>query len=288
MGANIWNLSARRTESLSKADADRRNQLMLESPSRSDGDLLRLLSGGDEKAFVEFYRKHQGMVLPLRAPDERQNRNCRRSNAGRIRGGDELGRSLRQRARVGGGVSVWNRPEFRAAGFGAGEAVCNRVGRSGRRLRGPAARDQRRNRTYSATWRRTSASKRCARRCWRCRRPIARWWCCAICTNETTPRRRARWDARLERCDRGCIGRGRCWPRRCAPVRGVRYERKSCELLEGLRALAADGPREAPRTSKNGSGRSFDRQNRRRNADDLGACVRCCGRCRNCAVGVGS
>ena len=35
---------------------------MLESPSRSDGDLLRLLSGGDEGAFVEFYRKHQGMV----------------------------------------------------------------------------------------------------------------------------------------------------------------------------------------------------------------------------------
>ena len=36
---------------------------MLESPSRSDGDLLRLLSGGDEKAFLEFYRKHQGMVF---------------------------------------------------------------------------------------------------------------------------------------------------------------------------------------------------------------------------------
>jgi RNA polymerase sigma-70 factor (ECF subfamily) len=63
MSANIWNLSARRAESLSKADADRRNQLMLESPSRSDGDLLRLLSGGDEKAFVEFYRRHQGMVF---------------------------------------------------------------------------------------------------------------------------------------------------------------------------------------------------------------------------------
>jgi RNA polymerase sigma-70 factor (ECF subfamily) len=62
MTANIWNLSARRGESLSKADADRRNQLMLESPSRSDGDLLRLLSGGDERAFVEFYRKHQSLV----------------------------------------------------------------------------------------------------------------------------------------------------------------------------------------------------------------------------------
>jgi RNA polymerase sigma-70 factor (ECF subfamily) len=60
--SNIWNLSARRGESLSKADADRRNQLMLESPSRSDGDLLRLLSGGDEKAFLEFYRRHQGVV----------------------------------------------------------------------------------------------------------------------------------------------------------------------------------------------------------------------------------
>jgi len=61
MGTNIWNFSARRGESLSKADADRRNQLM-ESPSRSDGDLLRLLSGGDEQAFIEFYRKHQGVV----------------------------------------------------------------------------------------------------------------------------------------------------------------------------------------------------------------------------------
>ena len=36
---------------------------MLESPSHSDGDLLRLLSGGDEKAFLEFYRKHQGVVF---------------------------------------------------------------------------------------------------------------------------------------------------------------------------------------------------------------------------------
>ena len=62
MSENIWNLSRRGAESLSKADADRRNQLMLDSPSHSDGDLLRLLSGGDEKAFIEFYRKHQGAV----------------------------------------------------------------------------------------------------------------------------------------------------------------------------------------------------------------------------------
>jgi RNA polymerase sigma-70 factor, ECF subfamily len=62
MAAKIWNLSVGPAESISKADADRRNQLMLESPSRSDGDLLRLLSGGDEKAFLEFYRKHQGVV----------------------------------------------------------------------------------------------------------------------------------------------------------------------------------------------------------------------------------
>ncbi len=62
MASNIWNLSRRRGESLSKADAGRRNQLMLESPSRSDGDLLRLLSGGDEKAFIHFYRKYQGLV----------------------------------------------------------------------------------------------------------------------------------------------------------------------------------------------------------------------------------
>ena len=63
MGTNIWNFSAPWAESLSKADADRRNQLMLESPSHSDGDLLRLLSSGDERAFVEFYRKHQGIVF---------------------------------------------------------------------------------------------------------------------------------------------------------------------------------------------------------------------------------
>src|SRR5271154_5812576 len=62
MGANFWNLSARAGESISKADADRRNLLMLESPSLSDGDLLRLLSGGDETAFIEFYRRHQGVV----------------------------------------------------------------------------------------------------------------------------------------------------------------------------------------------------------------------------------
>src|ERR1700677_3109989 len=62
MASNIWNLSMRRGESLSKADADRRNQLMLESPSHSDGDLLRLLSTGDEGAFLEFYRRHQGVV----------------------------------------------------------------------------------------------------------------------------------------------------------------------------------------------------------------------------------
>jgi RNA polymerase sigma-70 factor, ECF subfamily len=62
MAKSIWNLSAPRGESLSKADADRRNQLMLESPSHCDGDLLRLLSGGDEKAFIEFYRRHQGFV----------------------------------------------------------------------------------------------------------------------------------------------------------------------------------------------------------------------------------
>ncbi len=62
MSEIIWNLSGRAAESLSKADADRRNQLMLESPSHSDGDLLRLLSGGDEGAFLEFYRRHQGLV----------------------------------------------------------------------------------------------------------------------------------------------------------------------------------------------------------------------------------
>jgi len=35
---------------------------MLESPSHSDDDLLRLISKGHEPAFVEFYRRHQGSV----------------------------------------------------------------------------------------------------------------------------------------------------------------------------------------------------------------------------------
>ncbi len=35
---------------------------MLDSPSHSDDDLLRLLSEGNEEAFLEFYRRHQGVV----------------------------------------------------------------------------------------------------------------------------------------------------------------------------------------------------------------------------------
>jgi RNA polymerase sigma-70 factor (ECF subfamily) len=35
---------------------------MLESPSHSDDDLLRLISKGHEPAFVQFYRKHQRAV----------------------------------------------------------------------------------------------------------------------------------------------------------------------------------------------------------------------------------
>ena len=35
---------------------------MLESPSHSDDDLLRLISRGHEPAFVQFYRKHQRAV----------------------------------------------------------------------------------------------------------------------------------------------------------------------------------------------------------------------------------
>src|ERR1700733_8487542 len=35
---------------------------MLESPSHSDDDLLRLIAKGHESAFVEFYRKHQRSV----------------------------------------------------------------------------------------------------------------------------------------------------------------------------------------------------------------------------------
>lgn len=35
---------------------------MLESPSHSDDDLLRLISRGDEHAFLSFYRRHHGAV----------------------------------------------------------------------------------------------------------------------------------------------------------------------------------------------------------------------------------
>lgn len=62
MAAKFWNFSAIGAESLSNADADRRNQLMLESPFHSDGDLLRLLSEGKEEAFIAFYCRHQGAV----------------------------------------------------------------------------------------------------------------------------------------------------------------------------------------------------------------------------------
>jgi RNA polymerase sigma-70 factor, ECF subfamily len=36
---------------------------MLDSPSHSDNDLLRLISAGNERAFLAFYRKHQGSVF---------------------------------------------------------------------------------------------------------------------------------------------------------------------------------------------------------------------------------
>jgi RNA polymerase sigma-70 factor, ECF subfamily len=36
---------------------------MQDSPSHSDDDLLRLISAGNEKAFLAFYRKHQGAVF---------------------------------------------------------------------------------------------------------------------------------------------------------------------------------------------------------------------------------
>ena len=115
---------------------------MLESPSRSDGDLLRLLSSGDERAFRRVLSQTSRRGVSVRAADERQNRNCRRGNAGRFHGGDEVGETLRQRARLGGGVFVWDRAEFRAAGFGARAALYNGAGRSGRRVRGRAAAEQ--------------------------------------------------------------------------------------------------------------------------------------------------
>jgi RNA polymerase sigma-70 factor (ECF subfamily) len=36
---------------------------MLDSPSLSDDGLLRLIASGDERAFLEFYRRHQGAVF---------------------------------------------------------------------------------------------------------------------------------------------------------------------------------------------------------------------------------
>ena len=110
---------------------------MLESPSRSDGDLLRLLSGGDEKAFIEFYRKHQGVVyrfaLQMSGKTEIAEEVTQDVFVVVMNSGD----TIRQRARLGGGVSLWDRAEFRAAGFGARETLYNGIGRSGGRLCGP-------------------------------------------------------------------------------------------------------------------------------------------------------
>ena len=36
---------------------------MLDSPTHSDGDLLRLMRAGDEQAFTALYRRHQGPVF---------------------------------------------------------------------------------------------------------------------------------------------------------------------------------------------------------------------------------
>lgn len=36
---------------------------MLDSPSLSDGELLRLISASDENAFLGFYRRHQGSIF---------------------------------------------------------------------------------------------------------------------------------------------------------------------------------------------------------------------------------
>jgi RNA polymerase sigma-70 factor (ECF subfamily) len=36
---------------------------MLDSPSHSDDDLLRLTSAGNQQAFLDFYRRHQGSVF---------------------------------------------------------------------------------------------------------------------------------------------------------------------------------------------------------------------------------
>jgi len=36
---------------------------MLDSPTHSDGDLLRLMRAGDEQAFTSLYRRHQGPVF---------------------------------------------------------------------------------------------------------------------------------------------------------------------------------------------------------------------------------
>src|SRR5271156_2356627 len=92
-----------------------------------------------------------------------------------------------------------------------------------------------------------SGSNRSAGPCSHCRRLIVRWWCCAICMNWTTPRLPRRSIVRLEPYGPVCTGRARCWPRRCGPKRGLRYMNDNdLKLMEGLRELAADGPREAP------------------------------------------
>ena len=224
MGTNIWNLSARRGESLSKADADRRNQLMLESPSRSDGDLLRLLSGGDEKAFLEFYRKHQGVVyrfaLQMSGKTEIAEEVTQDVFMVVMKSASDMTASAarwRRFCMASPGISCCGALERETALYNASWTIRLATMRTaGERpsgtghLRRPGAERAHRNAAEGGAG--------------ACRRPIAKWWCCAICMNGIMPRRPARWDAPSERCDRACIGRGRCWPRRCGRARGVRYE----------------------------------------------------------------
>jgi hypothetical protein len=86
------------------------------------------------------------------------------------------------------------------------------------------------------------------------------------------PKRRARWDARLERCGRGCIGPGAAGGKDARGREVLRYERKSRAF--GKFAGAGGGWAARRRiTSKNNSSAEFRRHSRRRS--------RCSGRPRS-------
>ncbi len=88
---------------------------MLDSPSLRDDDLLRLTARGDERAFLEFYRRHQGAVyrFALQMSGKREVAEEVTQDVFMVVMG--AAKQYDPQARVGAGVPVRDRAEFRAA-----------------------------------------------------------------------------------------------------------------------------------------------------------------------------